>query len=79
MVRHALDNIDPDRQVFLLCESWYIKGCVARLVNEYQNLDIICNARIDSVLYDLPPEDFELETPKAEDWKIGVRPVLTKL
>ena len=48
-------------------------------MNEYQNLDIIYNARIDSVLYDLPPEDFELETPKAGDWKIGVRPVLTKL
>lgn len=97
MVRHALDNIDPDRQVFLLCDSWYPKGCVAGLVNEYQNLDIICNARIDSVMYDLPPErtgkrgrprkygvrlspeDFELETPKTGDWKIGVRPVLTKL
>ncbi len=26
------------------------------LVDEYQNLDIICNARIDTVMYDLPPE-----------------------
>ena len=56
MVRHALDKIDPARQVFLLCDSWYPKGCVAGLVNEYQNLDIICNARIDSVMYDLSPE-----------------------
>ena len=31
MVRHALDKIDPARQVFLLCESWYLKGCVADL------------------------------------------------
>ena len=56
MVRHALDNINPDRLVFLLCDSWYPKGCVTGLVNEYQNLDTIYNARIDSVMYDLPPE-----------------------
>ena len=56
MVRHAMDNIGPDRQVFLLCDSWYPKGCAAGLVNEYQNLDIICSARIDTVMYSLPPE-----------------------
>ena len=56
MVRHALDKIDPARQVFLLCDSWYPKGCVTGLVNEYQNLDTIYNARIDSVMYDLSPE-----------------------
>ncbi len=55
MVRHAMDSIGPDRQVFLLCDSWYPKGCVAGLVNEFHNLDIICNARIDTVMYDLPP------------------------
>ncbi len=97
MVCHAMDCIGPDRQVFLLCDSWYPKGCVAGLVDEYDNLDIICNARIDTVMYDLPPErtekhgrprrygvrlspdDFGLETPKTGDWKIGVRPVLTRL
>lgn len=97
MLRQAMDNIGRDRQVFLLCDSWYPKGCVAGLVDEYHNLDIICNARIDTVMYDLPPgrtgkrgrpkkygerlspEDFELGSPKTGDWKIGVRPVLTKL
>lgn len=97
MVRQAMDNIGPDRQVFLLCDSWYPKGCVAGLVDEYHNLDIICNARIDTVMYDLPPErtgkrgrpkkygerlsprDLELGSPKTGDWKIGVRPVLTRL
>ncbi len=72
MVHHALGNIDPDRQVFLLCNSWYPKGYIAGLVNEYQNLDIICNVRIASVI-------FELETPKIGDWKIGVHPTLIKL
>lgn len=97
MARHAMDNIAPDRQVFLLCDSWYPKGCVAGLVDEYHNLDIICNARIDTVMYDLPPErigkrgrpkkygerlspqDFELGCPETGDWKVGVRPVLTRL
>ena len=27
----------------------------------------------------LSPENFKLESPKTEDWKIGVRPVLTRL
>lgn len=97
MVRHAVDAIGPDRQVFLLCDSWYPKGCVAGLVDEYNNLDIICNARIDTVMYGFPPgrtgkrgrprkygerlspEDFELESPKTGDWKVDVRPVLTRL
>ena len=97
MVRCAMDKISPDRQVFLLCDSWYPKGCVAGLVDEFHNLDIICNARIDTIMYSLPPErtgkrgrprkygerlspeEFELESPKTGDWKIGVRPVLTRL
>lgn len=97
MVRQAMDSIGPDRQVFLLCDSWYPKGCVAGLVDEYHNLDIICNARIDTVMYGLPPkrtgkrgrpkkyggrlspDDLELESPKTGAWKIGVRPVPTRL
>ena len=97
MVRSAMEGVGPDRQVFLLCDSWYPKGCVAGLVDEYQNLGIICNARIDTAMYDLPPErtgkrgrprkygdrlspeDFDLESPKTGDLKIGVRPVLTRL
>ena len=97
MVRCAMDKIGPDRQVFLLCDSWYPKGCVAGLVDEFHNLDIICNARIDTVMYSLPPErtgkrgrprkygerlspeDFELGSPRAGDFRIGVRPVLTRL
>ncbi len=56
MVRSAMETISDDRQVLLLCDSWYPKGCVAGLVDEFQNLDIICSARSDTVMYDLPPE-----------------------
>ena len=51
-----MGGIGSDRQVFLLCDSWDPKGCVADLVDEYLNIDIICNARIDTVMYVLPPE-----------------------
>ena len=56
MVQEAMSVFDSDRQVFLLCDSWYPKAEVASLVEEFENLDIICNARIDTVMYDLPPE-----------------------
>jgi len=32
MVRHAMDCIGPDRQVFLLCDSWYPKGCALQVL-----------------------------------------------
>lgn len=97
MVREAVSVFSSDRQVFLLCDSWYPKAEVAGLVDEFDNLDIICSARIDTVMYDLPPArtgkrgrprkhgdkilpaQFSLSCPKTGSWKIGVRPVLTKL
>jgi len=41
MVRQAMGSIGSQRQVFLLCDSRYPKGCVSDLVDEYHNLDII--------------------------------------
>ena len=97
MVRQTMAVLGEGRQVFLLCDSWYPKAEVAGLINEFSNLDIICNARIDTAMYDLPPapagkrgrprkygkrihpEDFELSAPKSGDWRVGVRPVLTRL
>lgn len=40
MAHQAMDSIDPQRQVFLLCDSWYPKGYVAKLVDECHNLSI---------------------------------------
>ena len=55
LVRSAMAAIGTKRQVVLCCDSWYPKDCVKRLVDEYPNLDIICNVRVDTALYDLPP------------------------
>ena len=40
--------------MLLLFDSWYAKKALVCLAGEYKNLDIICNARYDSAIYDLP-------------------------
>ena len=55
MVRKVMPNLSSIRNVILLCDSWYAKKNLVCIVNEYENLDIICNARNDSVMYDLAP------------------------
>ena len=54
LVRDAMEELKEEQQVFLLCDSWYPKGEVLELVNAFPNLDLICNVRSDTVLYDLP-------------------------
>jgi len=56
MVRSAMAELAPCGQVILLCDSWYPKKPVTGLVGEFQNLEMICCARSDTVLYDLPGE-----------------------
>ena len=46
---HSKDHI------IILCDSWYTKQNLVSIVDEYPNLDLIGNARIDSVMYDLAP------------------------
>ncbi|MCH3903708.1 MAG: transposase [Limosilactobacillus oris] len=44
-----------DRQVLLLFDSWYAKSSLIERVLQYPGLDIICNVRSDSAMYELPP------------------------
>jgi len=55
LVRQAMKAIDAERQVILLCGSWYPKAEVAALVEQHENLEMVCNVRTDTVLYGLPP------------------------
>ena len=55
MVRHVMPEFHGRRNVILLCDRWYVKQNLVSIVDEYENLDLIGNARADSVLYDLPP------------------------
>ncbi len=56
MVRSVMAELSSCRQVILLCDSWYPKKPVTGLVEEFDNLEMICCARSDTVLYDLPGE-----------------------
>jgi len=56
MVRSVMAELASCPQVILLCDSWYSKKPVAGLVDEFKNLEMICCARSDTVLYDLPGE-----------------------
>ena len=56
MVEQVLKVIGTDRQVILLCDSWYPKAEIIELIEHYDNRHLICNVRNDTVLYDLPPK-----------------------
>ena len=55
MVRSVMPELASCHQVILLFDSWYAKSSMTCLADEFQNLDIICNVRHDTVMYDLPP------------------------
>ena len=44
------------RQVILSFDSWYAKSTFIRPLQRFENLVMVCNARHDSVLFDLPPQ-----------------------
>lgn len=56
IVRSVMPELAACGQVILLCDSWYPKKPVTGLVSEFKNLEMICCARSDTVLYDLPGE-----------------------
>ena len=55
MIRQVMPEFQEKKQVIILCDSWYTKQTLVSIVDEYQNLDLIGNARIDSVMYDPAP------------------------
>jgi len=59
LASEMMDDVMPvfgKKQIIMLCDSWYAKENLLKLVDQYSNLDVICSARSDSVLYDLAPE-----------------------
>lgn len=55
MVRQVMPEFSQKKNVIILCDSWYMKQNLVSIVDEYENLDLIGNARADSVIYDLAP------------------------
>jgi hypothetical protein len=56
LVKLAMKEIGKERNVILCCDSWYPKAEITQLPESFENLDIICNVRSDTALYELPPE-----------------------
>ena len=56
MVRQVMPELSEKKNVIILCDSWYTKSSLVSVVDEYPNLDLVGNARYDSVLYDLAPQ-----------------------
>ena len=50
-----MPEFSQKKNVIILCDSWYMKKSLVSVVDEYPNLDLIGNARSDSVIYDLAP------------------------
>ncbi len=55
MIRQVMPEFHSKDHVIILCDSWYTKQNLVSIIDEYPNLDLIGNARIDSVMYDLAP------------------------
>lgn len=55
MVRQVMPELTGQKNVILMFDSWYAKKELLCVVDEFSNLDIICGARSDTVLYDLAP------------------------
>ena len=56
IVRQVMPVFSFQKNVIILCDSWYAKKDLVSIVDEYPNLDVICNARYNSVIYDLAPQ-----------------------
>lgn len=54
MIRRVMPEFTNVKDVIILCDSWYTKKNLVCIVEEYDNLNLIGNARSDSVMYDLP-------------------------
>ena len=56
MVRQVMPEFSGKKNVIILCDSWYVKKNLVSIVDEYQSLGLVGNARSDSVICDLPPQ-----------------------
>ena len=55
MVRTVMEVLSKARQIIVLADSWYGKSEIFALKKQFNNLDVTCNVRRDTALYDLAP------------------------
>lgn len=52
MLQQAIPYLFVQRNIIILCNNWYAKKALLCVVNKYADLDVICNAMYDSIIYD---------------------------
>ena len=55
MIESVMPNLE-NRQVIVAFDSWYAKQNLIQPLQRYSNIAMICNARHDTVMYELPPD-----------------------
>ena len=55
MIRQVMPEFRKQNNVIPMFDSWYAKKELLCVVDEFSNLDILCGARSDTILYDLAP------------------------
>ena len=72
MLADAMKVLKDVPAVILLCDSWYPKGEVLETVSAYENLELIANVRIDTVIYDLPQSTGKRGRPAKKGRKLSI-------
>lgn len=74
MVRQVMPELASQNHVILMFDSWYAKKDLLCVVDEFSNLDIICGARSDTVLYDpAPPPTGKAGRPKKHGDRLSLK------
>ncbi len=77
LAAQTMKTIGPERQVILLCDSWYPKAEVTALVEPFENLEMVCNARVDMALYGLPPaKTGKRDRPRKREERIALDEII---
>jgi len=56
MIECAMEVLASYPMAILLCDSWYPKGDVLKVVKKHANLELIANVRSDTSIFDLKPQ-----------------------
>jgi hypothetical protein len=72
MLADAMVVLKDIPTVILMCDSWYPKGEVIKTVESYDNLELIANVRVDTVIFDLPQSTGKRGRPAKKGRKLSV-------
>ena len=72
MITDAMKSLKNISTVILMCDSWYPKGEVLETVQSHENLELIANVRVDTVIYDLPQPTGKRGRPAKKGRKLSI-------